>query len=110
MEIHLSDETKAWAERQAAGVGYSTLDAYFEALVRRDQDQTGKWLEEMLNSECPSEPGNEKQRADVRQTLQEKVVALLDEAVASGPAVEMTSQDWEDVRRQVRERRSVPEK
>jgi hypothetical protein len=48
--------------------------------------------------------------SDVRQTLQERVVALLDEAVASGPAVEMTSQDWEDIRRQVRERRSIPEK
>jgi hypothetical protein len=110
MEIHLSDETKAWAESQAAGAGYSNLDAYFEALVRRDQDQTGNWLEEMVNTECPSEPANEKRRADVRQSLHERVVALLDEAVASGPAVEMTSQDWEGIRRQVRERRSIPEK
>ena len=104
MEIHLSDETKSWAERQAARAGYGNLDAYFEALVRRDQNQTGNWLEEMLHTERPSEPGDEEWRAEVQQTLQERVVALLDEAVASGPAVEMTAQDWESIRRQVRER------
>jgi len=110
MEIHLSVETRAWAERQAAGAAYSNLDDYFEALVRRDQYQAGNWLEEMVATEHPLEPGKDNRRSDFRQALQERVAVLLDEAVASGPAVEMTSQDWESIRQQVRERRSIPEK
>ena len=87
------------SEQQAARAGYPGLEAYIEALILRDRRQTENWLDELL------EKTDEAERDRARQRMQERVVALLDEGVASGPATPMTADDWEAIRREVRERR-----
>jgi hypothetical protein len=108
MQITLSEQARVWAEQQVTRAGYKSLDAYLETLILRDQREAG-WLDELVDARLSSGKDIPQDRAHVRQALQERVVALLDEAVASGPAAPMTAQDWEDIRREVRERRQRPE-
>jgi len=61
---------------QLANGGYSTVSEYFRELVRQDQ----------------------------KRKAQERLEALLLEGLNSGLASPMTEQDWEDIRRVVRER------
>ena len=42
-----------------------------------------------------------------RDRAEDRLEALLQEAEDSGPAVEMTAQDWEDIRREVHERHAA---
>lgn len=60
MNISLPDQMKAWAERQAEDGRYANVSDYMRDLIRRDQDR--------------------------RQAIGE-IQALVDEGLASGPAV-----------------------
>jgi len=42
-----------------------------------------------------------------RDRAEDRLEALLQEAEDSGPAVEMTAQDWENIRRQVHDRHAA---
>jgi len=67
---------RLYIEEQVANGGYSTVSEYFRELVRQDQ----------------------------KRKAQEHLEALLLEGLNSGMATPMTEQDWEDIRRVVRER------
>lgn len=67
---------RLYIEEQVANGGYSTVSEYFRELVRQDQ----------------------------KRKAQERLEALLLEGLNSGMATPMTEQDWEDIRRVVRER------
>jgi len=67
---------RLYIEEQVANGGYSTVSEYFRELVRQDQ----------------------------KRKAQERLEVLLLEGLNSGMATPMTEQDWEDIRRVVRER------
>lgn len=67
---------RLYIEEQVANGGYSTVSEYFRELVRQDQ----------------------------KRKAQERLEALLLEGLNSGMSTPMTEQDWEDIRRVVRER------
>lgn len=74
MNISLPEEMKAFIEAQMAQGGYASASEYLRSLIREDQ----------------------KRRA--RQELEAKLL----EGV-QGPAVEMTREDWESIRREARD-------
>ena len=76
MNISLPESMKAFVEGEVQARGYSTTSEYFRALVRDAQDGKAK----------------------------EHLERLLLEGLNSGEATTMTEQDWEDIRREVRER------
>jgi antitoxin ParD1/3/4 len=71
MNISLPDEMKSFVEAQLAREGYASASEYLRALIREDQ----------------------KRRA--RRELEAKLLEGL-----QGPAVEMTREDWEAIRRE----------
>ena len=76
MNISLPDTLRDFVETEVAEGGYSTTSEYFRELVRERQ----------------------------KQKSQEKLEALLLEGLQSGDSTPMTKNDWEDLRREIRER------
>jgi len=76
MNISLPDSMKKVVDEQVNSGNYSTASEYIRDLIRRDQ----------------------------KRIAQEKLEALLLEGIDSGPPTELTSQDWDDIRREVRKR------
>ena len=76
MNISLPESMKAFVEQEVEAGGYGTASEYFRALVRQAQDVTAK----------------------------KRLEILLLEGLNSGEATAMTGQDWEDIKREVRER------
>ena len=75
INIVLPDDLKAKAEAHAAQVGHRSLNTYLEELIRED----------------------------VEREIDPALEAELLKGIAS-PAVEMTSNDWNEARRRFRER------
>jgi antitoxin ParD1/3/4 len=73
-EISLPESMKAYVDEQVASRGYSTISAYFEALILNDQ----------------------KNKANKR------LATLFTESLDSGVATPMTVQDWGAIRQAVR--------
>ena len=76
VNISLPESLKSFVEDQVHQGGYSTVSEYFRDLLRQAQ----------------------------KRAAQERLESLLLEGLASGAAAEMTEEDWEDIRKQVRER------
>lgn len=76
INISLPETMRAYIEEQVAQGGYSSVSEYFRELVRQDQKQRAK----------------------------ERLETMLLEGLNSGDATEMTVQDWEDIRKTIRER------
>jgi antitoxin ParD1/3/4 len=76
LNISLPDGLKRHVDEAAAQGGFSSPAEYVEALVREDHRQKAK------------------------AALEAELLKGLD----SGPSTEMTRQDWDDIRREVRER------
>ena len=72
----LSEQSRAFVEAQTTAEGFATPGAYLDALVRQAQVKKA------------------------RQALEAKLL----EAMNSGPAVEMTREDWDRLERNVWER------
>jgi antitoxin ParD1/3/4 len=75
MNISLPEEMKAFIEAQMAQEGYASASEYLRFLIREDQ----------------------------RRRAKQELEAKLREAMESGPAVEMTREDWESIRREALE-------
>lgn len=73
--ISLPESLKAFIEAQVADSGFGTVSEYFRTLIRDDQ----------------------------KRKAQEKLEATLLEGLQS-EASDMTPEDWEDIRREVRKR------
>ena len=76
MNISLPDSMRAYIEQKVAHGGYSTASEYIRQLVRDDQ----------------------------KRATQQRLESLLMEGIESGPAREMTAEDWEELRRRVWQR------
>ena len=76
MNISLPDSMRAYVEDLVAKGGYSSVSEYFRELVRLDQ----------------------------KRKAQERLETMLLEGLNSGAATEITQQDWEDIRKAVREK------
>ena len=76
MNISLPDSMRTFIEQKVAQGGYSTASEYVRQLVREDQ----------------------------KRAAQERLEALLLEGIESGPAHEMTADDWNELRRRVWQR------
>jgi antitoxin ParD1/3/4 len=77
MNISLPDSMKAFIEEQAGKAGFGTVSEYMRAIIREVQE---------------------------RELHRQEVRGKLLEAVQSGPAVPMTGEDWEGIRREVHKR------
>ena len=107
--ISLPDPLHAAAEHLAARGGFDSTEQYIADLVRRDIEQ---------NPPEPSPPLRQiVEEASVR-TLTDaewdrttrRVESLVIEGLDSGPATEMTAEDWESMRQEVHERREQRKK
>jgi antitoxin ParD1/3/4 len=76
MNISLPDPMKEFVEELVTQGDYSSASEYVRALIREDRKRREK----------------------------ERLEALLLEGLASGPMTEMTAQDWESIRSEVRRR------
>jgi len=76
LTVSLPDTVQEFVQRQVTEGGYATASEYILALIGEAQKRKAK----------------------------EKVDALLLEGLNSGPSSEMTAQDWEDIRWEVRQR------
>jgi antitoxin ParD1/3/4 len=76
MNISLPQSLRHWVEDRIADEGYGTVSEYFRSLVREDQ------------------------RRKAREELDRKLIG----AIESGPANEMTADDWKQIRATVRQR------
>lgn len=76
INISLPESMREFVEQQVAQGGYGTAGEYLLALVRDAQ----------------------------KRKAQERLEALLLEGLESGPATEMTDEDWDDMRRRFDER------
>jgi antitoxin ParD1/3/4 len=76
INISLPDSMRAYVEEQVNSGGYSTVSEYFRELIRQDQKRKAK----------------------------ERLETLLLEGLESGAATAMTEQDWEDIRKTVRQK------
>ena len=72
MEISLPESLTAFVERQVASGKYTSVEQYLGALIEADQ----------------------------KQKAREHLEAMIREGLDSGPATEMTAQDWEHIRRE----------
>ena len=70
MELSLPESLKAFVEQQVATGKYANAEQYLGALIEADQQQKAK----------------------------AQIEALIQEGLDSGPATEMTTQDWEQIR------------
>jgi antitoxin ParD1/3/4 len=76
MNISLPDPLKQFVETQVAAGAYSSVSEYIRRLIRDDQERLQ------------------------REEIDQKLLAALD----SGPSTPLTGEDWEDIRREVRQR------
>jgi antitoxin ParD1/3/4 len=76
MNISLPESLRQWVEQRIEAEGYGTASEYFRTLVREDQ------------------------KRKAREHLDQKLI----EALESGPATEMTREDWAQIRATVRQR------
>jgi antitoxin ParD1/3/4 len=76
LNISLPEAMRAYVDQQVTQGGYSTASEYIRQLVREDQKRAAK----------------------------ERLESLLLEGVESGASAEMTSADWDDLRRRVWQR------
>ena len=76
MKISLPESLAAFVEQQVASGKYASIEQYLGALIEADQ----------------------------KQKAREHLEALIQEGVDSGPATEMTAQDWEHIRQEGRTR------
>jgi antitoxin ParD1/3/4 len=76
MNIFLTEPLKQFVDTQVAERGYNTASEYVRALIRADQ----------------------------KRKVQEKLEALLREGLESRDTKELTTENWANIRRTVRER------
>lgn len=72
MKISLPESLTAFVEQQVASGTYSSVEEYLGVLIEADQ----------------------------KQKAQEHLETLIQEGLDSGPASEMTAQDWEHIRQE----------
>ena len=80
MNISLPPDLVKFANQQVASGKYSSLEAYLGSLIEADQ----------------------------KQKARDHIEQLILEDLDSGPAREMTPDDWADLRRRLRERHAQP--
>jgi antitoxin ParD1/3/4 len=76
MNIAIPEQLKAFVQRQVARRGYSSVSEYVRDLIRGDQER------------------------QAIAALETEILKGLD----SGPATPMTTEDWQDIRTEVRRR------
>ena len=84
MNVTIPDSLRKFVEQQVSARGYPDADAFLADLVRAEV----RILERVNHGEA----------LPVDERFIPRLEALLDEAEASGEAVEMTSQDWDEIR------------
>jgi plasmid stabilization system protein ParE len=99
----MTEQTRAWAEKEASRQGFTSVEDYLDSLILREQE-SGDWVDSVLDG-CGTM--DEEARAAARQRVRQHVVKMLDEATRDGPAEPMTERDWEEIRRQLEIRRQA---
>jgi antitoxin ParD1/3/4 len=81
LNISLPDVLRDFVEERVKRGDYDTASDYFRNLVHEDQ----------------------------RRKAQQRLDALLQEGLDSGPATPMAPQDWDEIRREVQRRTAAPQ-
>src|SRR5947209_5792748 len=97
MSANLTENAREWAAQKAAREGFPNVEAFMDSLVMRAR-HGGDWLDDLIDGQ--SLPLDEAARSSLRQRVRDRVVALLEEGVASGPSRPMTPGDWDELRRE----------
>ena len=94
--ISIPDPLHAAAEELASRTGFASTSEYIADLVRRGIEQDRR------DSELYDEQFGE--GADSRPRTKQDIERLMLEGLNSGPAVEMTAEDWAELHRRVETR------
>jgi uncharacterized protein YoaH (UPF0181 family) len=112
--VELTGKEREFVEEQVARGAAPSPTEYVNELIRRQQFRA----EELSDEDESDEEFASKMRARwaeakardpvAFQKAVERMHELIREGIESGPAVEMTDDDWDQIRRNVRERLSRP--
>ena len=101
--ISLPDPLHLAAEEMAARAGFDGVEQYLAELVRRDFEQNPPEPPPPLRR-IVEESASRKLTEAEWERYNRRLEALLIEGLESGPATEMTAEDWASIRREVRDR------
>src|SRR5438876_12032206 len=93
MQIVIPDAFKLWIDEQVARHGFPNADAFVANLLQREQAK-----------DPPDEACADGAPPHLTVGTRAELEAKLLEALDSGPATPLTAEDWQEIRRQVRER------
>jgi Arc/MetJ-type ribon-helix-helix transcriptional regulator len=106
MNISLPDPLHAVAEDLAARAGFKTTDEYIADLVRRDLEQQQQKDPDYYLRRAMAEGGDPATvTPEALAKRKREIEALLIEGLNSGPAVPLTPDLWQAIRREAQERR-----
>ena len=101
MTITFPDEMRAELEAEAKAGGFGSVDEYVLIMYHRAKHSFGVNGENEIGDDSEAHPdGPLWERPGVR----ERLLALAEEGLASGPGVPVTPEFWADLRRQAGER------
>ena len=71
--VRISDQTRLLAEKRARELGFETVDAYVDALIREDQEEPAfeEWMRTEIQNGLASGPGTELTRSKLRELVRE---------------------------------------
>jgi antitoxin ParD1/3/4 len=101
--ITLPDSLHEAAEQLAARAGFPSANEYVADLVRRDLEQLQQKDPDFHLRQGLAEEGVAVTPEDLAKRKRE-IEALLVEGLNSGPATPMTAEEWQHIRRELRER------
>jgi hypothetical protein len=106
MNINLPEALRLWAEQQAARTGWDGAEAYVAELLRRDRALNESLGPLGLLRQAMAEEGEDPASIPQERVEQRKqeIDARLEQALASGPAVPVTAEFWEERQRVLAER------
>jgi hypothetical protein len=109
MYISIPDAIQPLLERKALRAGFASAEEYAIQILLSEMgtgsgDESDAWLREALAG--GADPASVPQEAIAKR--RREIEAMLLEGLGSGPATELTAEDWGNIRREVRERRTRP--
>jgi len=106
MNISLPDPLQTAAEYLAAKAGFKSTTEYLAELIRRDLEVQQQNDPDFHLRRALTEGGDPASvTPDALLKRKSEIEALLIEGLDSGPATPMRDADWQDIRREVKERR-----
>src|ERR1700733_8640735 len=105
MNITLPNPLLAAAEKRAVQAGFRSAAEYVAELVRRDLEYSTQDPDFYLRLTLSADGNPASVSPELLANRKSQIEALLIAGLDSGPAEPMTAADWQDIRKEILERR-----